>query len=517
MNHSPPLFQGRRTTPLVATVAAVALCGFGGGDDALAAPAPQASAESLCNGFLGRSFEGAVVTTAALVPAAANVPEYCLVRGEMLQDLDFELRLPTTWNKRTVFMGGGGFDGNIAASGYSPGVAQAGYATIATNHGHNASLTPGATFALDRGMLQDYAYLAVPRVLGSAKAILRARYGGDFDTTKLVYEGCSGGGRQGLIEAQRYPYLFDGVISRAPANAYTPQFLWYQKLQKALAQPGAALSAAKYQALDKATMAKCDALDGLADHIIGRPQACTFDPVELACTGAETDSCLTPAQVQSARTLYAPTNVANGRYTWPGFMPGGEATGGFSAAADTFRVSLGQGYIQYMVAQNASVDWLQLDPSAYTSRIDQLVTMIDAVDPDLSRFKAHGGKLILWTGLSDWYITANNATAYYQSVVQKSGGQSQADEFVEYYTAPGVQHCGLQGGTGADQVDLVTPMFAWLEKGTKPSTTRIVAKQSTPAAGATAVTRPLCQYPAYPKYSGSGDPNVDTSFTCTVP
>ena len=295
------------------------------------------------------------------------------------------------------------------------------------------------------------------------------------------------------------------------------QFLWYQKVQKALAQPGAALSAAKYQALDNATMAKCDALDGLADHIIGRPDLCTFDPAELACTGAETNSCLTPAQVQSARTLYAPTNVANGRYKWPGMVPGGEATGFLSAVSEFIRVDLGQGYIQNMVAQNASVDWLQLDPTAYTSRIDQLVTMIDAVDPDLSRFKARGGKLILWTGLSDWLITGNNATAYYQSVVQKSGGQSQADEFVEYYTAPSVQHCGVGGGTGADLVDLVSPMFEWLEKGTKPSATKIVAKQSAPAAGATAVTRPLCQYPAYPKYKGSGDPNVDTSFTCTVP
>jgi feruloyl esterase len=175
----------------------------------------------------------------------------------------------------------------------------------------------------------------------------------------------------------------------------------------------------------------------------------------------------------------------------------------------------GQGYINYMVAQSPSVDWLQLDPTAYTSRIDQLVTIIDPVDPDLGRFKAHGGKLILWTGLADWLITANNATDYYKKVVQKSGGQAAADEFVEYYTAPGVQHCS--GGTGADQVDLVGPMFQWLEKGIKPSTTKIVAKQSTPASGATAFTRPLCQYPAYPKYNGTGDPNVEASFTCTVP
>ena len=220
-------------------------------------------------------------------------------------------------------------------------------------------------------------------------------------------------------------------------------------------------------------MAKCDALDGLADKMIGRPNACNFDPAELACTGVETDSCLTPAQVQSARTFYAPTDVANGRrYTWPGFPVGGEALGWGTPV----RGLLGSGYIQYMVAQDPTVNWLQVDPTQYTTRIDQLVDIIDAVDPDLSRFKAQGGKLILWTGLSDWLITASNATAYYQSVVQKSGGQAQADEFVEYYTSPSVQHC--RGGTGADQVDLVTPMFEWLEKGTKPSTSAIVATKS---------------------------------------
>src|SRR5436190_2287854 len=166
MTHSQFLFAGRRSTPLAAAMALAVVSGCGGGDDAVPAPtAPQATAQSLCEGLLGRTFEGAVVTTSTLVAAAGATPEYCLVRGEMPEDLDFEVRLPSTWNKRTLFMGGGGFDGSITASAYSPGVAQAGYATIATNHGHNANVTPGATFALDQGMLQDYAYLAVPRVL----------------------------------------------------------------------------------------------------------------------------------------------------------------------------------------------------------------------------------------------------------------------------------------------------------------------------------------------------------------
>jgi hypothetical protein len=507
----------RHRYPAVTLVAAAVLSACGSDDDS---PATQPastplSAEAACNAFLGRSVESAVVTRASLVAATADIPEHCVVYGEMPQDLDFEVRMPTEWNRRTVFLGGGGFDGIIftpSALQYSPGMSKAGYATVSSNHGHNATTTPGATFALDPQMLAEYAHLAVPRLLGSVKAILRERYGTDYLGTKMVYEGCSGGGRQGLIQAQRYPDLFDGVISRAPANAYTPQFLHYQKRVQALLQPGAALSAAKIKAIDNATMAKCDALDGLADKMIGRPDACNFDPAELACTGAETDSCLTPAQVQSARAFYEPTSVANGRYTWPGFPPGGEAEFlGWSFQGPTL---LGSGYINYMVLQNPSVDWLQVDPAAYTSRIDQLVTLIDAVDPDLSRFKSRGGKLILWTGLNDWLITANNATDYYQRVVASSGGQAAANEFVEYYTSPSVQHC--YGGTGADKIDFVTPMFEWIEKGTKPSATTIVATQMTAPAGTTPFARPLCQYPQYPRYV-SGDPNVASSFTCTTP
>lgn len=476
-------------------------------------PEQQASAETLCNRFLGRSIEGASVTNVSFTVATKDVAEHCLVRGEMPQDLGFEVRLPTDWNKRTLFQGGGGFDGVI----FQPlALVTRGYATIASDHGHDVADKPDATFALEPQMLQDYAYSAVPRVMPAAKAILLERYGNRFPGTKMVYEACSGGGRQGLIQAQRHPDLFDGVISRAPANAYTPQFLWYQKMEKQLAKPGAALSVAKMKTVADAVMAKCDALDGLADNIIGRQDACTFDPAELACTGAETDACLTSPQVESARAFYEPTNVAGGRYNWPGFPFGGEyhtqsGQRGWDLAIN--RQTLGSGYIKYMVAQNPSVDWLALDPAQYTPRIDELVRMIDAVNPDLSRFQARGGKLLLWTGTEDWLITAKNATDYYQKVVAAAGGQAKADEFVEYYTSPGVQHCS--GGTGADAVELTDPMFEWLEKGIKPATTKIVASQRTPAPGTEPFKRPLCHYPAYPKYVG-GDPKAAESFVCST-
>lgn len=500
-----------------AVVGAVLLT-LSGQASAQSRPAPR-SPEERCRAFVGRSFEGAIVTQATLVPAAAASPEYCRIHGEMPRDLEFEIHMPTQWNHRTIFMGGGGFDGTITDASFHAahfGPHDAGnYATIATNHGHGGGNQFDGSFALDAQMLKDYAYLAVPRVLASAKMILRERYGATFQTAKLVYEGCSNGGRQGLVQAQRYPDLFDGVIARAPANDYTSIFLTFYKNALQMARPGALLSPAKVQLIGAAAMAKCDALDGLKDGIIGRPEACTFDPKELACAGAEGASCLTPAQVESARAMYAPATFANGRYKLPGFPVGGESPRSWLLATGQYMNPLMDGYARYMVAQDPNSDPLKLDMAKYTARIDQLSLMLDAANPDLSAFHAHGGKLLLWAGLSDWLISADHTTDYYRNVVAKSGGQSAADDFVEYYTAPGVQHCA--GGTGADVADLDTPMFDWLEKGVKPSASPIIARRfETPVGGAEPLSRPLCQFPRYPKYTG-GNPNRAESFVCAMP
>ena len=502
------------------------LGGCGGSDEnkGAAAPPPSdstaiATPQTTCSDFLGQTIEGATVTRAQVVPAANGVPERCTVLAQMPQDLQFEVNLPTSWNKRTVFLGGGGFDGSITrlpSGSNSPNIAARGFATIATNHGHTSANTQA--WALDPEMLNEYAYLAVPRVLPAAKAIMQTYYGAQpVSSAKIIYEGCSGGGRQGLIQAQRFPKLFDGVISRAPANAYTPQFLWYQRTYKQLAKPGAALSTAKIKTISDAVYRRCDALDGVADRIVSRPDICQFDPAELKCSGAESDACLTDPQIDSARTFYAATNIANGSYTWPGFPYGGEEQQGTPTHMWGGAISklLMDGFIKYFVAEDAMVDPLRLEPEHYTARLNQLVTMIDAVNPDLTQFRARGGKLILWTGLTDWLITANNATDYYTKVVTEAGGQAEADKFVEYFTAPGVNHCA--GGTGADTVDLVGPMFNWIEKGVPPSQAGMVATQSTPLPNEKPVKRPLCKYPQYARYNGMGDPTENSSFTCVTP
>lgn len=505
-----------RSVPVM--VAASVLLASCGGDDS--SPSPPSSAEAACKGLLNQTFEGARITAATLVPATDAAPETCVVRGEMPKALAFEVKMPTTWNHRVLFMGGGGFDGAITEEAYSPGVAASGYVTIATNHGHDAAKHPGGSFALDAQMLEDYAYAAVPKVLASAKAILRKRYGNDIDRSRFVYEGCSGGGRQALIQAQRHPDLFDGIIVRAPANAYTGQFLWYQKILKQFAKPGAALSVGKVNTIADFMQSQCDALDGLKDDIIGRPDACKVDLTALRCNGAESDACLTDAQLESAKALYEPTSVAGGRYTWAAFPHvGGETADDSSWQAlggTTFR-TLGGDYMRYFVAQDPSVDPLAVDPQAYTGRLDHLANLIDAVDPDLRRFRARNGKVILFHGTTDWLITLNNTTDYYNKVVASAGGQAAADQFVEYFVLPGHDHCAAtpNGGRGPDVVDLVTPMFEWIENGAKPSSRKIVATRSIdPGKG---MQRPVCKYPQYPAYVGSGDPNAESSFTCVSP
>ena len=240
---------------------------------------------------------------------------------------------------------------------------------------------------------------------------------------------------------------------------------------------------AKVQTLANAVMGQCDGLDGLKDNVIGRPDLCTVNLSALRCTGAESDSCLTDSQLESVKTMYEPTSVAGGRYTWPGFPFGGESAdpahlqgwGGFG------QMQLGGDFMKYFVAQSATADPLQIDPTQYTSRLDYLVGLIDAVNPDLSQFTARGGKLLLWHGMTDWLITPHNTTDYYNKVVASAGGQAAADQFVEYYQAPGVDHCSnafagtrIGVGQGADAVDLVGPMFEWIEKGVKPSSKKIV-------------------------------------------
>ncbi|QRO02022.1 tannase/feruloyl esterase family alpha/beta hydrolase [Archangium violaceum] len=475
-------------------------------------PTPQAR----CEGFRGRTLEGAQITGAELVAASGQLPEYCKVSGMLPPSLHFEVRLPTSWNGKTVHVGGGGFDGSIPSGDV---YTQKGYVSIASDGGHTGDVLD-ASFALDPQKLDDFAYLSTHRVLPIAKALILERYG--KSSTKTYFEGCSNGGREALIEAQRWPEDFDGIIARAPAYNFVELLIAFNRNTRQLSKPGAGLSSAKLMVLGKAVLDACDAKDGVADGIISHPSTCQFDPAVLQCPGAEQNDCLTAEQVTSVRTIYSPMSL-NGTTVNQGWPVGGEAdpegwsgwiTGNGNASLSAAGI-FGSGLIKFFITRDPNFDPLTFNPNDWLSQINTMSGLVSANSTDLERFRARGGKLILWHGGTDAAISQKGTDVYYENLVQAAGGQAAADTFVEYFPAPGVNHCF--GGAGADAVDLLTPLENWVEKGVPPSQAGLVAVKLNPQTGGTVLSRPLCKYPQYPRYNGSGDVASAGSFTCVNP
>ncbi|KFE72483.1 tannase/feruloyl esterase family alpha/beta hydrolase [Hyalangium minutum] len=482
-----------------------------GGCSSTPEPPPQLPCES----FRGRTLEEAQITGAELVAASGSMLEYCKVTGTLPPSLDFEVRLPTAWNEKTLYAGGGGFDGSIPST---DSYTSRGYASIASNGGHTADVVD-ASFALDAQKLNDFAYLSTHRVLPIAKTLIQERYG--KSARKTYFEGCSNGGREALIEAQRWPEDFDGIISRAPAYNFVELMIAFNQITQQLVKPGAHLPPEKLRLLGKAVLDACDAKDGVADGILSLSSACQFDPSVLQCAGADQDDCLTAVQVSSAKTIYSPT-LLNGTVINPGWPAGGEAdpegwgvwlTGDGNAILSVANF-FGSSMVKYFITRDPNFDPLTFEPNAWQSRINETVALVSANNPDLGRFRARSGKLILWHGGADPAISETGTAEYYKRVVQAAGGQAAADAFVEYFPAPGVNHCG--GGAGADTVDLLTALENWVEKGVAPSQAKLVATKFNQT-GASVLSRPLCKYPRYPRYKGTGDIHSADSFTCVDP
>lgn len=503
-------------TPFALTfVALLAACG--GSDD----PAPVTMA---CADFSGKTIAGAAVTSASVVAATATAPEYCRVQATLATKLNFELRLPSSgWNGKLLYGGSneftgssGGFNGSIPVVNVA--ALSAGYASVASDSGHTGSSVIDASWALnDPEAMNNYASESVPRVATAARELVRQRYGSTVQ--RAYYEGCSNGGREALMAAQRNPDLFDGIIARAPAYNFTGLLLSFQRSAKLLAAPGGGFTPGKVATLANGVLAACDALDGSADGVVSNPAACTFNPAVLACTGADSDACLTAPQLAVVDAWTGDFTVAGTSVAATGFPLTGNETdpatwgpwflggGGIPSYQYLFMI----GGVQYMFAKNPLLDPLTYDPTANLGAVAALTSLANADEPNLTRFKARGGKLIVWHGATDPAISVKGSTKYYTNAVTAAGGQASADEFIRYYQAPGVAHC--LGGPGADTVDLLTPLDAWVGGGTAPST--LTASKVNLTNGATIFTRPLCVHPKYPRYNGTGDVNAAASYTCT--
>jgi len=441
--------------------------------------------------------------------ASLMLPAYCRVAATLKPSADSDIKMEVwmpaeNWNGKIEVVGNGGWAGVISY----PAMAQAlkdGYATASTDTGHEGG---NGMFALGHPeKIVDFGYRAVHDTVVRSKAIVAAYYG---KGPKYSYwNGCSTGGRQALVEVTRYPDDFDAVAAGAPANPHIHLHASsVERAMEAMKDPGGALSPAKIQTLHNAVMAQCDARDGLKDGLIGDPQKCHFDPAVLLCKGADADTCLTAPQVQLAKIVYADVKTSKGEIVWTGFEPGGELQ---YASLRNIPKQPGGGLdsIRILGYQNADWDWRTFDLDRDLALADEKAGFIDAHTFDLSAFKAHGGKLLLYHGWADQLIPPGNTIDFYNGVLNKMGPKQ--DSWLRLYMVPGMMHC--QGGEGPDQFNKMGVIERWRESGVAPK--EIVASHVT--AGAVDRTRPLCPYPQVAVYKGTGSNNDASNFVCKVP
>lgn len=436
------------------------------------------------------------------------------------------------WNGRFRGQGNGGFAGEIDYRRLGLAV-QAKYASAATDTGHAAGGTD-ARWALGHPeKVIDFGYRAIHEMTQIAKTVINAFYGSNAQHS--YFDNCSNGGRQALMEAQRFPQDYDGIISGAPAN------YWTHLLTKALADsqattldPASYIPASKLPALAHAVNAACDAQDGVTDGVLNDPRQCKFDPAALLCKADDSNACFTAAQITTLKKLYEGPRDTKGALIFPGYLPGAEeGDGGWGlwitgqAPGKSLLFAFGTGYFSNMVYEKSDWDYKSTKVNDGLKAAEaKTAKILNATNPDLSAFKARGAKLILYHGWNDAAISALNTINYYNSVASKMG-QTETQTFSRLYMVPGLQHCG--GGPGANsfgqlgqgapdpQHNIELALEEWVEKGIAPS--EIVATKyvdDDPAKGVK-FTRPLCSYLQVAKFKGTGDPNDATNFVCASP
>ena len=507
----------------------------------------RASRSVACGDLTTLSFEGnttvtaaSMVTSGTLVTPAnqtlTNLPAFCRVQGVSKPSSDssiyFEVWLPAaTWNGKFLSSGEGGYAGvpNYTRLGLDGGLdelVRRGYATASTDTGHRAADTWWAVGHPQKAI--DYLYRAKHLVTVAAKGLVRAYYG--RPATHSYFNSCSNGGRQALLEIQRYPDDYDGFVVGAPWNFQSHSNAGFVWNAQALSAAGAAIPAAKLPAINAAVLSACDASDGLTDGVIANPPSCAFNPDVLLCSGAESDSCLTPAQLGALKKIYAgPRNPRTGAKIFPGFIRGGE-DGWAGLVSNSTASGLGNGYFANLTFENPSWDYRTFNFDGDMAYADFKVGILgNAIDTDLSEARKRGIKIIQYHGWNDQTLQPEYSPEYYQGVVETMGGLKKTQRFYRLFMVPGMRHCyfgpgatsfgavGQQLPPARDAVhDVQTALERWVEKGVAPE--GMVATKYTDDAAATRtvrLTRPLCAWPSVPRYSGTGDPNVAASFVCS--
>jgi Tannase and feruloyl esterase len=507
-----------------------------------AAPAPAAE----CSALKGRTFDTTTILDSTPVASGtlkisdtvtvANLPAFCRVQGVSKPSADSDIRFevwlpqPTSWNRKFLSTGEGGFAGQLnyqrnGLDGAMDELLRRGYATASTDTGHVSTDQWWAIGHPEK--MTDYLYRAKHVTTVAAKAIIAAYYG--QAPSRSYFSSCSNGGRQGLIEAQRYPDDFDGLIIGAPWNFQSHSnagFIWNAQ---ALAAPEAAIPAEKLPAITAAVVAACDKNDGLADGVIADPRRCTFDPRSLACSSGDNTSCLTPPQVAALQKIYdGPKNPRTGESVFPGFTKGSEA-GWTNLVRPTTASSGLLVYFSNLVYQNREWDLRSFNFDSDMAHTDQTIgRQGNATSTDYSAAIRRGVKIIQYHGWNDQTLQPEYSPQYYEELVKANGGLEQTQGFYRLFMVPGLNHCS--GGIGASNFggvgqqippvrdaahDLQTALENWVERGTAPTQfigTKFADNQA--ATRAVQYTRPVCLYPTVARYKGTGDPNDAANFAC---
>jgi hypothetical protein len=465
-----------------------------------------------------------------------KLPAFCRVAGVLRPTSDsaihFEVWLPNQdWNGRLLGTGNGGFAGSISWRQMA-GYLMRGFAVSGSDAGHRAEAGDASWAFGHPEKVKDFGWRAVHLTADVAKQIIQAYYG--KPQSKAYFDACSDGGREALMEAQRFPEDYDGILAGAPAN-YWSHLLGaaIAATQSLTADPRAYISDLKLPAIQKASLAACDALDGVKDGIIADPSQCHFDPSVLLCKDEDSPDCLTQPQIDALKSLYAGAKDHNGATLFPGLSMGDETGWGVWVIGEGPGASAAALYalndFRYIVTGDPKWNPLTADLAASVEQSTQKTAAdLDSNDPDLSRFAARGGKLIVYHGWNDPAISPWNTIAYYQSV-QHQMGAAKVDSFARLYMAPGAEHCtGGPGPSAFGQLGIPTARGSkfglfdaledWVEKDAPPPEIVATKYASQENGGRKAVmTRPLCPYPQVAKYNGSGDPDDSASFACAVP
>jgi len=455
---------------------------------------------------------GAVVASGKWVAAdaEAGMPAFCEVSATLSpaegSSIGVVYRLPETWNGRVLGLGGGGWAGNLTLFAAGEGL-QAGYATAQTDGGHPGTDVWDNSWMAEPVKIEDFASRTIHEMTVAAKALVATYYGMSPD--RAYFQGCSTGGRMAMMEAQRFPEDYDAISAGAPV--YTLQVQTSAIMRSNLFQkPGAAFTAEQLGLVNSAVMKACDAKDGLEDGVINNPAACYWDPGELICKpGAARGSCISAVQADVLRTAYSGIRDPNGEWAMLPLAKGGEPGWSPFIASDGAKLAgINTGGIITMgepLFGDAGFDFAQFKPSdAAKARSSTFAKAYEAKDPDLSRFIARGGKLLLWHGMND---QAPNYLATADYLEKAEALNSSTGDHVRFFTLPGVPHC--RGGPGASDIDLLAALDQWVDSGKAPD--------SLAAKGADDMVRKACAWPKVAQYKGSGDGNDLDGWECVNP